>query len=98
MKFQIYFYGVVTIEEIYNEFFLWNFYQFFYKAILHVAAENGNAEIVKLLLSKENLDVNCISILNYNFSYNFNSFVFHLISNYLFSNKISNNHFLIKSF
>ena len=40
-----------------------------FKTALHIACENGNVEIVKLLLSKPSIDVNCfleISKLIYN--------------------------------
>lgn len=38
------------------------FYHFFHKAALHVAAEIGSTDIVKLLLSRPEINVNLISI------------------------------------
>lgn len=37
----------------------------FYKAALHIAVENENVEILKLLLEKQNLKVNQKAVLNY---------------------------------
>ena len=36
----------------------------FYKTALYLAVEIGNAEIVKLLLTKDKLDINIINISN----------------------------------
>lgn len=38
---------------------------FFHKTALHMAVENGNIEIVQLLLTNKNIDVNLLGILVY---------------------------------
>lgn len=40
---------------------------FFYKTAFHIAVENGNREIVELLLSREELDINIpyVSMINF---------------------------------
>lgn len=43
------------------------FWCIFYKTALHVAAEEGHAEIIKLLLSNPKIDVNLLNILKINF-------------------------------
>ena len=56
------------------------FIMFFQKALIHYAAEKGNVEIVQLLLSFDEADINltCISFIyfnrirNFDFKYNFN--------------------------
>ena len=40
---------------------------FFYETALYLAVENENIEIVKLLLSNDNINVNVGYIFNYNF-------------------------------
>lgn len=43
----------------------------FYETTLYLAVENENIEIVKLLLSNDNIDVNVGYIFNYNFLWYF---------------------------
>ena len=44
--------------------FKWNFYSLFYNSSLYYAIENENVEIVKLLLSHDEIDVNNFNIFN----------------------------------
>ena len=52
----------------------------FYKTVFYFAIENENPQMVKLLLSIKNIDVNALSIFNVDFLMKFwskNSIVFH---------------------
>lgn len=56
-------------------------FYFFQKTLLTIAAENDNINIVQLLLSCDNIDVNLLSVLNW-FFVKYNSNINHL--NYIF--------------
>ena len=43
-----------------------------YRTALHIATENENIEVVKLLISHPNTDINIISILSFHLKYHFN--------------------------
>lgn len=49
------------MEFILNPFLIFLFSNFYF-TILHTAAENGNVEIVNLILSKGNIDINAKSV------------------------------------
>lgn len=36
----------------------------FFKAVIHVAVENGSYEIIQYLLMNDNLDINILDVLN----------------------------------
>lgn len=58
---------------------------------MHVAVEKENIEIIKLLLSNENVDVNIQTVHNYSFfEYNFKYKKFNIVSNQKFFNKVWN--------
>lgn len=57
------------LNKIFIFEFLWNFFYFILneKTPLQIAIEKGNAEIIKLLLKCQNIDVNLKSILIFYF-------------------------------
>lgn len=73
------------------------FLHFFQEAPIHRAIQIGNVEIVKLLLSIKDIDVNITQILSNNFNSVFILFLIYKISNcFFFSNRILNLFYLIK--
>ena len=52
---------------------------YIYETALHIAVEKENIEIIKLLLSKENIDINLIKISNIIIQYNFKNKHFNTI-------------------
>ena len=57
MKFKIEYF-----DEIWGYLFQWNSIKNFFKTPLYKAVENENIEIIKLLLSANNIDINAINI------------------------------------
>lgn len=57
----------------------------FHKTALHVACLEGNDEIVRLLLTKEDIDVNIKYILSFIFKYNFMKISLIIFNNKYFS-------------
>ena len=55
----------MKLEQLINDIYLiilWYFYINVYKTALYLAIEKGNIEIVKLILMREDVDVNIINI------------------------------------
>lgn len=65
---------MIFVNEIWNQNIKSNLkIVFTYKTALHIAYENNDIEIIRLLLKHEKIDVNCKSI--------YNSKIFNIISN-----------------
>ena len=56
-------FNIIILNEIYIDFFMIFLVINFQKAALHIAIEKENIEIVKILLSNKNIDVNLSTVL-----------------------------------
>ena len=90
---------VNILNEIWYLFW-WNSILFFYKALIHIAVEIGNLDIIQLLLSYNGIDVNLESIffillLIEQFQNNYLYYIFNICYlNEVLSQKISCNFFI----
>lgn len=55
------------LRQFENSIFQWNSYICFHCAALHIAVDKGNAEILQLLLARDDLDVNFQSVFTFFF-------------------------------